>query len=603
MALKIWMPFINNTDNQGLCRAASLHKTVDAYTSQSSGKLGKSYSGYGLYHADNDFLGNQWSIAVWFNANSYGPYNNIIFCKNIANSNDCQIYWSIISNTTYNIGVNGPSGTTSYSYTFNTSTWYHLATTYDGTRIRMYINGELVRDVGYTSTQATDCLNWAVGTRSTNTNGTTAYGGNDWKYNDFRLYDTAISTKEVEELARGLVVHYKLSDSYIEGTTNLVTTQDGLSNTCYNGATGKYSYGTNTDMYKEVTTWEGRQGTKVHMGTDNLSAYPYVYFDAFDASGTAIKTLSFDYYPTLQDTLIPYSYNGYYNWSCYVNGRYFSATNVGQIVLTGVRVNQWNHIEVTAQKYDTTSAARGIGYIRLGSASHTSNTSNFWFFSNIQVEAKDHATAYAGVGGTRATSLKVKDSSGFGYHGTASNTLTTSTTAARYTSSIYMPAATTISHTRALDTSNQEWTCCAWIKATTAGDYRNLNDFNLGNRIYHGTYPLLYLNSGTNDYYNYGNMAVPVNEWVHIAFVFKNSSVTKLIYINGVERTNKSGPNKTSTPAGLNATTVIGTNFVGYMCDYREYATALTAKQIEELYNETAAIDRSGALYVREVIE
>lgn len=86
------------------------------------------------------------------NAISFGQYNNIIFCKNISSSTDCHIYWSVISNATYNIGINGPSGTTTYAYTFATNTWYHLATTYDGARIKMYINGSLVKDVAYTST-------------------------------------------------------------------------------------------------------------------------------------------------------------------------------------------------------------------------------------------------------------------------------------------------------------------------------------------------------------------------------------------------------------------------------------------------------------------
>lgn len=83
--------------------------------------------------------------------------------------------------------------------------------------------------------------------------------------------------------------------------------------TCYNGATSKYGYGTNTDIYETFGTFQNRKCTKVYMGTNNLDAYPYVYFNAFSAAGATIHTLSFDYFPSILDTIIPYSYNGTYN--------------------------------------------------------------------------------------------------------------------------------------------------------------------------------------------------------------------------------------------------------------------------------------------------
>lgn len=50
-------------------------------------------------------------------------------------------------------------------------------------------------------------------------------GGNLYPYfgaiNDFRIYDHCLSAKEIEEIAKGLILHYKLDDPYIESTTNL----------------------------------------------------------------------------------------------------------------------------------------------------------------------------------------------------------------------------------------------------------------------------------------------------------------------------------------------------------------------------------------------
>ena len=90
-------------------------------------------------------------------------------------------------------------------------------------------------------------------------------------------------------------MHYPLNDSYVETTTNLITTEDCLSSTCYNGSTSKYGYGTTTDIYKTVTTYDGRKGTKVYMGTNGNNCYPYVYIsNMYTSNGThalAYKTL------------------------------------------------------------------------------------------------------------------------------------------------------------------------------------------------------------------------------------------------------------------------------------------------------------------------
>lgn len=52
-----------------------------------------------------------------------------------------------------------------------------------------------------------------------------------------------------------------------------------------------------------------------------------------------------------------------------------------------------------------------------------------------------------------------------------------------------------------------------------------------------------------------------------------------------------------SKAGGANRTTS------GCLSDVRVYVTALSDKQVLELYNESAAIDRSGTYYTRELIE
>lgn len=179
----------------------------------------------------------------------------------------------------------------------------------------------------------------------------------------------------------------------------------------------------------------------------------------------------------------------------------------------------------------------------------------------------------------------IEDSSGYNHNGTINGTLTTSSDTVRYSSCVYMPKTTTITHQRPIyGGTDQEWTCCMWVKLdTTSQSYQQLNNFNEGNHIIFGANgtPLLYLNSGANDYYNYGNLAIQANTWTHIAFVFKNSNATKLIYINGVNHTNTSGPNRTSTPKGIPDIITVGTNLAGYISDYRVYCTPLLDTDIK----------------------
>ena len=601
MALQVWLPLTKDLRNQGL---SDVTVTNNGATFNSAGKLGGCYSfgtGASALSLPKSFFtsfSGDFSIACWVKIITWNSSYATIWAATSTSASWSNIMAGLFRNGSsskilFCIG-NDSSSTQSSCITsedIQLNTWYHFVCTYTSGKICLYQNGNLVSSYStsivpkFSTTQYFNIGKMREGTYQTNSS-----------INDFRIYDHCLSPMEVKELSKGLVLHYSFSDDNLESTTNLVTREDGLSDTCYNGATSKYSYGTNTDMYKTVGTFQNRKSTKVYMGTAGLDAYPYVYFDAFNAAGAAIQTLSFNYFPTLQNTIIPYSYNGTYNFSYTTNKTSGSNTNASQIIIP-VEIGKWNHITITAQKYDTTNTSRGIGYIRIGSAKHTSNTSNYWLFNNVQVEMKDHATGYAGVGGTRASTI-VYDASGFCNNGTISGALTVSNNTPKYNHSIQMPAAAIITHDRCLDNTSQEWSCAAWVKPTVAGNYQNLNNFNESNRLYHGTYPLLYLNSGTNDYYNYGNLALPINQWSHIVFVFKNSTGTKLIYINGENHTNTAGPNKTSTPKGIPDTVIIGGgNYDGGLCDYREYATALSASDVKSLYQNCATIDADGTIH------
>ena len=86
--------------------------------------------------------------------------------------------------------------------------------TYDGATLILYING-----VQVDSKEASSAL--YPGTRLTIGSYYTFTSANifNGSMNDFRLYDTALSAREVREIAKGLVIHYTLATP---GNNNLL---------------------------------------------------------------------------------------------------------------------------------------------------------------------------------------------------------------------------------------------------------------------------------------------------------------------------------------------------------------------------------------------
>jgi len=119
----------------------------------------------------------------------------------------------------------------------------------------------------------------------------------------------------------------------------------------------------------------------------------------------------------------------------------------------------------------------------------------------------------------------------------------------------------------------QIWTVDAWYKVSDKDNYQEIlsSVFNRGCNLISATTknPLLYLNSGANDYYTYGNgNYVNINTWEKITFRFRNSDGYRKIYVNGEDITTV-GPNRTSTPLGIGNTISIGKTFRGSIDELR----------------------------------
>lgn len=215
MALAVWLPLNGTLKNNG-------YASIDAVVSGavvSSGKLCQSYS----FDGSDDYIsltgeifysiitgGNvPFTIAFWIQHNEasrgviFGDYNltgGINFNIELSAAHNLRFYWA---------------GSPDLSSTFNIEqdTWAHIAYTYDGTTLLLYVDGVVQQTwTGPLTTRTKTQGAYYLG-RDKQT-GATALEG---KINDFRLYDHCLSIAEVQELAKGLVVHLKCDEA--DGTT------------------------------------------------------------------------------------------------------------------------------------------------------------------------------------------------------------------------------------------------------------------------------------------------------------------------------------------------------------------------------------------------
>lgn len=205
MALQVWLPLNKDTKNRGLLQNFP-KASFDGYSLSSDGGFinNISYLCNTIYHFEENFLPNVWSISVWFRKKgNFSQYNDIILCKNNESSTVCQFYLSVLNyGGTLNIGI-GNSSTLQYNFdiALDEDLWYHAAATYDGVdTVKLYFNGKLARS-GKATYNNTDnkMKNLGIGTRSTNKEGTTSYG-NAFYLNDVRIYDNVLTDDDVKRI-------------------------------------------------------------------------------------------------------------------------------------------------------------------------------------------------------------------------------------------------------------------------------------------------------------------------------------------------------------------------------------------------------------------
>lgn len=305
MSLRVWLPLNGDLRNQG---SANVTITNSGAIVEDQGKTGKCYK----FSASPSYLSlpkeamtsfeNQCSVCFWLKILSWKtgwdtffqaglgatPWNNYIFGFLRNNSSKCAFSIS-------NGGSSYISGSCSSTIDFQLNTWYHIGLVYKTGHCLLYINGELDRD--YSTAVVPDF--------SKITTITIGIGNNKTSYqtnclmNDFRIYDHVLSQQEVKKIAQGLILHYPLNNRGL-GQENLlkntnVSVTNGsktgfvLSQTIPSGT--KVTFSLQIDAVDLVLSGNKRIGLEGFQNNGTNNSYKGVWITGVNAQGTYSKRI------------------------------------------------------------------------------------------------------------------------------------------------------------------------------------------------------------------------------------------------------------------------------------------------------------------------
>lgn len=251
MALQVWMPLNGNLNNQGLC---STTITNGGATSNSVGKIGGCYS----FNGSSNYItvtkaipSLEFSFGGWYKFNNISVNGCLATCRSVV-GNGIALFELNNGRIRFDVGSVGSET----SVVITAGKWHHVFATYDGKVKHVYVDGSLVQSENkvLSSIQSLNSYGWSIGasqgsdTLVGNSNYLNGYA------NDFRMYNHALSPKEVKEISKGLVVHYKL-DSLNTSVNNKVCDCSGYKN---NGTIiGTLTVASDSPRYNKSSVFDG----------------------------------------------------------------------------------------------------------------------------------------------------------------------------------------------------------------------------------------------------------------------------------------------------------------------------------------------------------
>ena len=603
--LCLWLPFTDGTTkNYGLTNMDVVDYGTSVYD---QGKLGKcrSFVGNGYLQISNAFgieSGKDFSCCYWIKEisnNILSKFRVVYQCGNLIighYGNKFDIY-SITGNTL------------DLTYVCDTTEWVHCCMTYQSSNntVTIYINGvkcSTSQPKNLTGLSGTTAL---IGKRSSETYLFEGY------LNDFRIYNTCLSPRQVKEISEGLVCHYPLGevDGKIGGR-NLIKNGKG------NVKAGFFkNFPTVTDEYGEFTL----KSKKTYKG---IILDGFVY-ECRDYPVGEKYTWSYDIMYTAWN--FPTGSNRGELWmgQRYVNApsgetatgawRGVTQHNLPVVGQNGCELNKWYHVKQTVTIPQQASSNVGQqGIISFYNSNANVEASFTARLKNVKLEKSSTATPWTPAPEDDASFYDnvIYDTSGYCNNGSVTDSTcpTWSSDTPRYkgsyafngnkqvidTPNVFHQEDITISFwfKRLKDTNTRQFLFTIWEGFSCELTADDIPLFRIATDVSHAVDAL-------------SDKKITVNDgWTHFCGVYKNGEYSK-IYINGQLKKSVSSASKIywnihSSKIGIYNS--LNTYYNGQISDVRIYATALSDSDILELYQSSASVDNNGNLMLAgEVIE
>lgn len=612
MSLQVWLPLHGNIKNQGL---VDWDPTIQSGTTASyvDGKIGKALNAGGIVipaSVTKQILNNdEFSYACWIYPNGATDSTSeraMIFGNNngrqfslfqYPTSNDLHWSWA---------NYNGSSWSSNYGAVLTdvlpSYQWTHIIVVYNKNiteKIKIYINGikQTISANNFTSTSTTFEFD------------TQLIHSSSYHYlNDIRLYNHALSEKEVKELSKGLVLHYKLSGV---GNPNLIITN---SMAPQSGTSGWSSAGTgwSNSLVDSPEAIGGKAIRCTYSGTSQTSGG--IHHPTGNTKGDLIDGATYTVSARIRASK-----------NCLATFHNELQTINNTINLT----TEWKTYSFSSPIDNSKTYHLNTIYVQTSSVEQ-----NMWIECNwIKLEEGDKATPWIPISTDPLyNKLGLNDSieydcSGYGNDGTK-NSITTSSDSARYVSSYVFNGSNAYIRTKdnlwksdgATELSinfwanMDDWTAfnTRLYSCTEGGGY---NVEPSGNNLSFSMSAYTNAEKSTYKYISDGGYCAIAKStltsgWHMFTYVYTTSG-TKL-YVDGDLKVNN-----TYTSYGVHynmtAPLVIGAEatgsgvtspyFNGKMNDFRLYYTALSTDDIKNLYQVSASIDNQGNLHAYEVVE